>query len=116
MKTHRLKYLLSIIVVCIATIAADAQSSSRRRMTPVENPSTVTQSINEARNDSTRIKEARMARSTHFHDEQGRTVYIDTVTGEQWIDSATLVPVVKMKYPLWDAASVSVERRSEGRV
>lgn len=109
MKTHRLKYLLSILIVCIATIAADAQSSSRRRMTPVENPSTVTQSINEARNDSTRIKEARMARSTHFHDEQGRTVYIDTVTGEQWIDSATLVPVVKMKYPLWDAASVSVD-------
>lgn len=89
--------------------AAIAQTPSKRRMTPVENPSTVTQSINEARNDSTRIKEARMARSTHFHDEQGRTVYVDTITGEQWIDSTALVPVVKMKYPLWDAASVSVD-------
>lgn len=105
----RLKYILLTLIICTLTLAVDAQSNSRRRMTPVENQSTMTQSVNEARNDSTRIKEARMARSTHFHDEQGRTVYIDTVTGEQWIDSAALVPVVKMKYPLWDAASVSVD-------
>lgn len=105
----RIKYILLTLIICTLTLAVDAQSNSRRRMTPVENQSTMTQSVNEARNDSTRIKEARMARSTHFHDEQGRTVYIDTVTGEQWIDSAALVPVVKMKYPLWDAASVSVD-------
>lgn len=109
MMAGRLKYILLTLIICTLTLAVDAQSNSRRRMTPVENQSTMTQSVNEARNDSTRIKEARMARSTHFHDEQGRTVYIDTVTGEQWIDSAALVPVVKMKYPLWDAASVSVD-------
>ena len=109
MMARRLKYTLLALIFSTLTLAVDAQSNSRRRMTPVENQATVTQSINEARNDSTRIKEARMARSTHFHDEQGRTVYIDTVTGEQWIDSAALVPVVKMKYPLWDAASVSVD-------
>lgn len=109
MMAGRIKYILLTLIICTLTLAVDAQSNSRRRMTPVENQSTMTQSVNEARNDSTRIKEARMARSTHFHDEQGRTVYIDTVTGEQWIDSAALVPVVKMKYPLWDAASVSVD-------
>lgn len=104
-----LRTLVTIAAIITAVLTVDAQSTNRRRMTPVETPATVTQTINEARNDSTRIKEARMARSTHFHDEQGRTVYVDTVTGEQWIDSATLVPVVKMKYPLLDAASVSVD-------
>ena len=109
MNARALKYLLFSLTVCLLAVGADAQSASRRRMTPVENQSTMTQSVNEARGDSTRIKEARMARSTHFHDEQGRTVYVDTVTGEQWIDSAALVPLVKMKYPLWEAASVSVD-------
>lgn len=109
MKERGLKYAILMLAIVLLSASAVAQSSSRRRMTPVETPATVTQTINEARNDSTRLKEARMARSTHFHDEQGRTVFVDTVTGEQWIDSATLVPVVKMKYPLWDAASVSVD-------
>lgn len=109
MDARAIKYLLLSLIACMLALGVDAQSTSRRRMTPVENQSTMTQSVNEARDDTTRIKEARMARSTHFHDEQGRTVYVDTVTGEQWIDSAALVPVVKMKYPLWESASVSVD-------
>lgn len=99
--------LLAIVIA--ASFDASAQTQRKRRMTPVENPSTVTQSINEARNDSARILEARKARSTHFHDEQGRTVYVDTITGEQWIDSTALIPVVKMKYPLWENFSVGVD-------
>lgn len=97
------------VIVSAVLSAASAQSSAKRRVTPVETPATVTQTINEARNDTARIMQARIARSTHFHDEQGRTVYVDTVTGEQWMDSTALLPVVKMKYPLLDAASVSVD-------
>lgn len=99
--------LVAVAVTCFIVIDAPAQS--RRRMTPVETPATITQTVNEALTDSTRIKEARIARSTHYHDEQGRTVYVDTVTGEQWLDTAALMPVIKMKYPLLDAASVSVD-------
>lgn len=102
----RVTLLLTMLVVLVGTISAQ---SSKRRMTPVETPATITQTVNEARTDSTRILQARMARSTHFHDEQGRVVYVDTVTGEQWIDSTTLIPVVKMKYPLFESASVSVD-------
>lgn len=99
-----------ILTLAIASVTASwAQSSQRRRMTPVENPATVTQTINEARNDSARILEARIARSTHFQDDQGRTVYVDTVSGEQWIDSTAMLPVVKMKYPLLESASVGID-------
>lgn len=101
--------LLAIAIVIVAGFDASAQAQKKRRMTPVENPSTITQSINEARNDSTRMLEARKARSTHFHDEEGRTVYVDTITGEQWIDSTAMIKVIKMKYPLWDNASVGVD-------
>lgn len=104
---HRI--LLTLTVIAIAISSASAQSSQRRRITPVETPATVTQNINEARNDSARIIEARIARSTHFQDEDGHTVYVDTVTGEQWIDSTALIPVVKMKYPLLESASVGLD-------
>lgn len=101
-------YILSVLTLLCMT-AALAQSSSRRRMTPVETPATVTQNINEARNDSARILQARIARSTHFQDEEGRLIYVDTVTGEQWMDSAALMPVVKMKYPLLESASFGID-------
>lgn len=102
------RYIAGILLLMIA-FGIDAQSQNRRRMTPVESPATVTQTINEARNDSARIIEARKARSTHFHDDKGRTVYVDTVTGEQWIDSTAVIRVVKMKYPLWESVSAGID-------
>lgn len=101
--------LLIIVVTTICLSAISATGQSKRRINPIETPATVTQSINEARDDSTRIIEARKARSTHFHDEQGRTVYVDTITGESWIDSTAMPKVVKMKYPLLQDASVSID-------
>lgn len=101
--------LLIIVMAAISISAISAVSQSKRRINPVETPATVTQSVNEARNDSARILQARIARSTHYHDEQGRTVYVDTVSGETWIDSTALIPVVKMKYPLFHDASVSLD-------
>ncbi len=105
--TARSRILIMMTLVIAAVSLASAQS--RRRMTPVETPATMTQSVNEARNDSTRMLEARIARSTHYHDDQGRTVYVDTVSGESWIDSTAMPKVVKMKYPLLQDAAVSVD-------
>jgi len=109
-----IKHISGIILILAAVICSsiygNAQTQSkRRRMTPVETPATMTKSINETLTDSTRIIEARKARSTHFHDEQGRIVYVDTVTGEQWIDSTALIPVIKMKYPLWESAAAGID-------
>lgn len=106
--TARLR-ILTILTLALASAAMSAQSTQRRRMTPVETPATVTQSVNEARNDSARILEARIARSTHYHDDQGRTVYVDTVTGEQWIDSTAMLRVVKMQYPLLESAAAGID-------
>lgn len=102
---YRVITVIVVAVLCIITVAAQ----NRRRITPVETSATMTQNVNEALTDSTRILQARIARSTHFHNEKGQIVYVDTITGEQWMDSTTLIPVVKMMYPLWDAASVSVD-------
>lgn len=110
MTPSRLRILPAAIVaaiICISALAAAGQS--KRRINPVETPATVTQSINEARNDSARALAARIARSTHYHDDQGRLVYVDTVTNETWIDSTAMLKVVKMEYPLWHQASVSLD-------
>ncbi len=109
MTSRPFSILSAVALTVVAVTTMTAQNPSRRRMTPVENPSTITQTINEARNDSARILEARKARSTHFNDEEGRTVYVDTVTGEQWIDSTAMRRVVKMKYPLFHSASAGID-------
>ncbi len=89
--------------------ADDAPEKPRRRATPITTAATTTQSINETRDDTSRINAQRRLRSTHFHREDGAIVYVDTVTGEQWIDSTTIFNVPKMQYALLMGASVSVD-------
>ncbi len=75
----------------------------------MNNAATTTQHINELAGDTAVINAARRARSIHYHDDNGRTVYVDTITGDEWIDSAAVIPVVKMKYPLLQSASIGVD-------
>lgn len=89
--------------------ADDAPRKSRRRTTPITNAATTTQAVNETRNDTARINAARRAASTHYHREDGAIVYVDTVTGEEWIDSAAIRTIPKMKYPLLVDATVGVD-------
>lgn len=83
-------------------------TAQRRRMTPVDNPATATQSVNETKNDTARINSARRARSVHYHDDAGNVVYVDTVTGEEWRDSTAMLSLPKMKYPLIFEGAVGV--------
>lgn len=87
----------------------DGSAAPRRRISPVNNAATTTQHINELAGDTAVINAARRARSIHYHDDNGRTVYVDTITGDEWIDSAAVIPVVKMKYPLLQSASIGVD-------
>ncbi len=87
----------------------DGSAAPRRRISPVNNAATTTQHINELAGDTAVINAARRARSIHYHDDSGRTVYVDTITGDEWIDSAAVIPVVKMKYPLLQSASLGVD-------
>lgn len=100
----------AVIVALFAAADCFGQTASerRRRMTPVDNPSTVTQSVNETLSDTARVNAARRAVSTHYHDENGNLVYVDTITGETWIDSTAVLSLPKMKYPLFESVSVGL--------
>ncbi len=81
---------------------------SRRRVNPVNTGATRTQHINETRNDTSRINARRRAQSTSITDEEGKVIFIDTVTGEQWIDSSLIARVPRMTKPLLYSASAGV--------
>lgn len=101
---------IALALVLFAAFFAVAQTPRRpaRRATPVENNSTVTQSVNETAADTARINAARRARSTHYHRDDGFTVYIDTITGDEWVDSTVMPSVPPMKYPLLDGLTLGV--------
>jgi len=102
--------LCTTVAVAAACLwADDTPRKQRRHTTPITTAATTTQAINETRDDTSRINAQRRLRSTHYHRDDGAIVYVDTITGEQWIDSTTIINLPKMKYPLLVEASVSVD-------
>lgn len=99
----------AIAVTTMCLWAQDAPRKSRRHTTPITTAATTTQSINETRDDTSRVNAAFRARSSHYHREDGAIVYIDTITGEEWIDSATITQLPKMKYPLLVNTTIGVD-------
>lgn len=100
--------LLLMLAAAIVSAQTPAVDRQRRRMTPVNNQATQTQSVNETKNDTSRINAARRAASTRIEDADGQVVFIDTVTGERWIDSMAMRSVPKMQYPLFHSMSIGV--------
>lgn len=106
----RLSALLAVAALAAGLWAqTDEPRRSRRHTTPITTAATTTQSINETASDTSRINAAFRARSTHYHRDDGAIVYIDTVTGDQWIDSATIVNVPRMKFPLLNGITIGVD-------
>lgn len=103
--------LMVVAILCAAMVwgQSEQQRRERRRINPINTNATATQSINETRNDTSRINAAIRARSTSFVREDGAIVYIDTVSGSEWIDSATIRRGTRMTYPRWTALSVGVD-------
>lgn len=106
--------VVAILVVGFAAMAAyatpdDSATRRRRRATPVNNSATATQAINETRNDTARINAAHRAASTHYVRNDGAIVYVDTVTGAEWIDSTTIRKGILMTYPKFTAVNVGVD-------
>ena len=85
-----------------------ATSTRRRHVTAVNNEATRTQHHNDAAGDTARMIERRRQRSVEYRDETGHTVMVDTVTGEEWVDSTLLPKPPKMKYPLMYRIEVGV--------
>lgn len=110
MTTHRFTSTIVIAATVLLTLSANLFADSpKRRMTPLSNQSTETQAVNEAKTDSTRILAARRAASIEYVNDRGQTVYVDTITGQEWIDSTELRKQAKvMKYPLIHSATIGV--------
>lgn len=103
-----------LLAICLVTLAAYASGDSavprrQRRATPVNNSATATQAINETRDDTARINAAHRAASSHYVRNDGAIVYVDTITGVEWIDSATIRKGNVMKFPLLSAVNVGVD-------
>ncbi|MDE6270420.1 MAG: hypothetical protein K2M12_06145 [Muribaculaceae bacterium] len=95
-----------LVALCVASAVLTAQ----RRATPVNTAATATQSRNELAGDTARINADRRARSSSFVNEKGMLVWVDTITGDQWVDSLAKVGgIPKMQYPLMQSVSVSVD-------
>lgn len=111
MTPHRLQHILHPLLLTLAILAFTVQSAmSQRRVTPVNTPATATQPVNEFKNDTARINAAKRASLVHYHDEHGNVVLVDTVTGEEWVDTATVESKIpKMQYPLLESVTVGVD-------
>lgn len=104
----RLLLLAIVLPAAFGMIFAQTPRKNKRHVAPITSAAAQTQAINETRDDTARINAAIRARSSHYHRDDGYTVYIDTLTGEQWVDSTSRFNIPKMKYPLLVAASVGV--------
>lgn len=97
-----------ILLLCLTLLAGMAAAWSQRRITPVETPATMTQSINETATDTARVNAKRRARSVSYVDDRGLTIYVDTITNEEWTDSTLIGKVHKMQHPLLNSMSIGL--------
>ena len=99
--------IFSIILFCIVLGATTL--NAQRRISPVETPSTQTKAVNLNPKDTTETPDpSKMPNLIHFHDEKGNVVYVDTITGKEFIDSTNLKKKTIYSYPLWDEVTVGV--------
>lgn len=94
------KLLIFILLVCVAAEVVYCQ----RRITPVKNRSTVTQSINQSKKDS--LDRTNVIEMT---DANGKVILIDTITGKEVVDSTAIRQIPKMIYPLLHSVSVGID-------
>lgn len=99
-------FIIGIVIMCAFSIVFG--QAPRRRATPVNTAATTTQAVNETANDTSRINAKRRANSISYLDENGRTIFIDTITGDEWTDSTVINRVPKMEFPLFHALTIGV--------
>lgn len=104
---NKAKVIIATVLALLVLVSASGRE--KRRVSPVETQAAQTQAINETANDTSRINAKRRAAAgmTYVND-NGFTVYVDTITGDEWIDSTVISRVPKMEYPLFHALSVGV--------
>ncbi len=99
LSTYTLPLLVTFLL--IAVLPARGQ----RRVSPVNNAATTTQSINENKLPGDSIDRSKLVQ---YRDDKGNVVLVDTITGREIIDSTAMPVVPPMIYPLVFDASVGV--------
>ena len=95
---NKVKVIIATVLAMLVLVSASGRE--KRRISPVETQATQTQAINETANDTSRINaKRRAAAGMTFVNDNGFTVYVDTITGDEWIDSTVISRVPKMEYP-----------------
>lgn len=97
-----MRRIFTIILICIAaTVLVEAQ----RRITPVNNSATTTQARNENKKEE---KNVRPQSVIETQDSEGNVVLVDTITGQEYIDSTAINKKPKILYPLMHQVTVGL--------
>ncbi len=98
-----------ILIAIISLLAITINSHAQRRINPVETPATQTTAVNLNPKDTTIAPDpSKMPNIIHLHDDKGNVVYVDTVTGEEFIDSTTIKQKTENTYPLLDEITIGL--------
>lgn len=95
----------TFFIIIIAVITGISTSVAQRRITPINNAATVTQSVNTNRNDADTLDLSKLVK---YRDDNGNVVLVDTVTGREIIDSTNIPKVPPMIYPLMYETTIGV--------
>lgn len=101
-----------IVTLILLSLTASAATMAQRRITPVNTPdkTRVTKDADEAKRKKT---ESTIPPSViHYHDPDGSTILIDTLTGKEYIDSTAIADAEKVKgriYPKLFAVTAGID-------
>lgn len=101
-----MKRLFRILLPALA-LTCVISAMAQRRVTPIDNPATATQHINENKAQGDTLDRSRLVEMT---DASGNKILVDTITGTEFVDTTAIEKKVpKMIYPLLHSASLSVD-------
>lgn len=91
--------LLALTILCASVIVP---CMAQRKITPVRpTPGTTTGDIPRREKDP-------KANVAEMHDAEGNIVFVDTVTGQEWVDTTATKADKRMQYPLYESLTFGV--------
>ena len=98
-----------ILAIILSTSIFSFESLAQRRINPVETPATQTKAVNLNPKDSTNIPDpSKMPNLVQSQDSKGNIIYIDTISGKEFVDSSKIKIDNKIEYPLWDDITIGI--------
>ncbi len=93
-----------VVILMLMLMAVSLPSVAQRRITPVR-PSASTMSPKDDEEQKRRLEKSKLAERT---DAAGNIVFVDTVSGEEWVDTTMVKGSTKMIYPLMEGVTVGI--------